>query len=93
MVDMTASPIENLKLDAAARVEQYSDFGNATVSELTAHDDFTKEFALRGTVRNGFIAPTLAEEYYSATNVSPFSAFVPLASNSPGAKRIPLMKS
>lgn len=87
-VDIAASPIENLKLDAAARIERYSDFGNATVGKLTARYDFTKDFALRGTVSNGFRAPTLAEEYYSATNVSPFSAFVQLAPNSPGAKLV-----
>ncbi len=87
-VDIAASPVENLKLDAAARVEHYSDFGNATVGKLTARYDFTKEFALRGTVSTGFRAPTLAEEFYSATNVSPFSAFVQLAPNSPGAKLV-----
>jgi iron complex outermembrane receptor protein len=40
---------------------------------------------VRGTYSNGFRAPTLAEEYYSATNVSPRSAFVQLAPNSAGA--------
>jgi iron complex outermembrane receptor protein len=41
--------------------------------------------ALRSTVSNGFRAPTMAEQFYSATNVSPTSAFVQLAPNSPGA--------
>jgi iron complex outermembrane receptor protein len=41
-------------------------------------------FAIRGTASTGFRAPTLAESYYSATNVSPTSAFVQLAPNSPG---------
>src|SRR5262249_50712965 len=53
---------------------------------LTARYDFTPEFALRGTVSTGFRAPTLAEEYYSATNVSPTSAFVQLPPNSAAAK-------
>ena len=35
---------------------------------------------------NGFRAPTLAEEYYSATNVSPTSAIVQLPANSAAAK-------
>jgi iron complex outermembrane receptor protein len=43
-------------------------------------------FAVRGTVSTGFRAPTLAESYYSATNVSPTSAFVQLAPNSPAAR-------
>ena len=87
-VDIAGSPIDKLKLDAAARVEHYSDFGNATVGKFTGRYDFTPEFAMRGTVSNGFRAPTLAEEYYSATNVSPTSAFVQLAPNSPGAKLV-----
>jgi iron complex outermembrane recepter protein len=87
-VDIAASPIENLKLNAAARFEHYSDFGNTSVGKLTARYDFTKEFALRGTISNGFRAPTLAEQFYSATNVSPFSAFVQLAPNSAGARLV-----
>ena len=43
-------------------------------------------FAIRGTVSTGFRAPTLAESYYSATNVSPTSAFVQLAPNSAAAR-------
>lgn len=44
--------------------------------------------ALRATYSNGFRAPTLAESYYSATTVSPRSAFVQLAPNSPGARLV-----
>ena len=40
---------------------------------------------LRGTVASGFRAPTLAEEYYSGTNVSPSFAQVQLPANSPAA--------
>jgi iron complex outermembrane receptor protein len=43
---------------------------------------------VRGTYSNGFRAPTLAESYYSATNVSPRSAFVQLAPNSAGARLV-----
>ncbi len=87
-VDFAGSPIEKLKLDAAARFEHYSDFGSATVGKLTGRYDFTPAFAMRSTISNGFRAPTLAEEYYSATNVSPTSAFVQLAPNSAGAKLV-----
>lgn len=80
-----AFPLENLTVDLAARYEHFSDFGNAKVGKLTSRYDFTPAFALRGTWSNGFRAPTLAEQYYSATNVSPTSAFVQLAPNSPGA--------
>lgn len=80
-VDFSASPIEKLQLDLAGRYEDFSDFGDTSVGKLTARYDFTDGFALRGTVSTGFRAPTLAEQYYSATNVSPTSAFVQLPPN------------
>src|SRR5579862_3277275 len=85
-VDLAGKPLDNLTVDLAGRHEHYSDFGNATVGKLTARYDFTPEFALRGTISNGFRAPTLAEEFYSATNVAPTSASVQLPPNSPGGK-------
>jgi iron complex outermembrane receptor protein len=54
----------------------------------TGRYDFNDSFAVRGTASTGFRAPTLAEEYYSATNVSPTSAFVQLPPNSPAARLI-----
>ncbi|TAK81029.1 MAG: TonB-dependent receptor, partial [Aquabacterium sp.] len=41
---------------------------------------------LRGTASTGFRAPTLAEQYYSATNVSPTTTSVQLPANSAAAK-------
>jgi iron complex outermembrane recepter protein len=83
--DVAISPVEKLKLDGAVRFEHFSDFGDTTVGELTGRYDFNPVFALRGTIANGFRAPTLAEEYYSATNVSPTSAVVQLPPNSAAA--------
>ena len=87
-VDFAMEPVEKLQLDVAGRYEHFSDFGDATVGKVTGRYDFTPVFALRGTVSTGFRAPTLAEEYYSATNVSPTSAFVQLPPNAPAAKLI-----
>ncbi len=84
-VDLAADVIAGLHVDLAGRYEHYSDFGEATVGKLTARYDFSPAFAIRGTVSTGFRAPTLAEEFYSATNVSPTSATVQLPANSPAA--------
>jgi iron complex outermembrane recepter protein len=84
-LDLAVKPIEGLRVDAAARFEHYSDFGNATVGKLTGRYDFSPQFALRATVNNGFRAPTLAEEYYSSTNVGPTTAYIQLPPNSPAA--------
>ncbi|MDB5754777.1 MAG: TonB-dependent receptor, partial [Massilia sp.] len=84
-IDFAGSPIAKLKLDAAARFEKFSDFGNARVAKLTGRYDISPAFGLRSTVSSGFRAPTMAEQYYSSTNVSPSSAFVQLPPNSVGA--------
>lgn len=86
--NVALSPVEALKLDGAVRYEHFSDFGDTTVVKGTARYDFSDAFALRGTASTGFRAPTLAESYYSATNVSPTSAFVQLPPNSPAARLV-----
>jgi iron complex outermembrane receptor protein len=83
--DLAADVIENLYVDIAGRFEHYSDFGVATVGKITARYDFVPEFGIRGTFSTGFRAPTLQEEYYNGTNVSPSFAQVQLPSNSPSA--------
>jgi len=86
--DVAAQPAEALKLDGAVRYEDYSDFGTRWTYKVTGRYDFSDAFALRGTVSTGFRAPTLAESFYSATNVSPTAAFVQLPANSAAAKLI-----
>jgi iron complex outermembrane recepter protein len=89
-IDFSTKPISALRVDAAARFEHYSDFGNATVGKLNARFDFSPEFAIRGTINNGFRAPTLAEEYYSSTNVGPLTAYVQLPPNSAAGRLLGL---
>ena len=84
--DVALYPVDGLKLDAAIRYEDYSDFGSTTTYKGTARYDLSPAIAIRGTIASGFRAPTLAESYYSATNVSPTSAFVQLPANSAAAK-------
>ena len=84
-IDLATDPIRNLHVDLAGRFEHYSDFGDDEVGKLTARYDFNPMIAIRGTVSTGFRAPTLAEEHYSGTNVSPTSADVQLPPNSSAA--------
>ena len=42
------------------------------MGKFTARYDFNPMIAIRGTISTGFRAPTLEEEYYSGTNVSPY---------------------
>ena len=89
-VDFAATLAGHLRVDVASRFEHYSDFGNAAVGKLAARWDFNPEFAIRGTVSNGFRAPTLAEEFYSSTTVTPVTALVQLPPNSAGGKLLGL---
>ncbi|MBA2589473.1 MAG: TonB-dependent receptor [Alphaproteobacteria bacterium] len=83
--DLAVSPITDLQVDLAGRFEHYTDFGDAQVGKITARYDITPEWAVRGTISTGFRAPTIQEEFYSATNVGPTTAFVQLPPNSPAA--------
>jgi len=89
-VDFATKPIAPLSVDAAVRFEHYSDFGNATIGKISLRYDFSPEFAVRGSANNGFRAPTLAEEYYSSTNVGPSTAFIQLPPNSTAGKLLGL---
>lgn len=85
-IDLAVAPIDQLQLDLAGRAEHYTDFGDAQIGKFTARYDISPQFGIRGTIATGFRAPTPAEEYYTATNVSPSTAIVQLQANSPAAK-------
>jgi len=85
-IDLAVAPIEELQIDVAGRVEHYTDFGDAQIGKITARYDIVPQLAIRGTIATGFRAPTPAEEYYTATNVSPSTAIVQLPANSAAAK-------
>jgi iron complex outermembrane receptor protein len=54
----------------AVRHERYSDFGDTTSGKGSLRYQFTPAFALRGTVSNGFRAPSLAQEFYTITTTN-----------------------
>jgi iron complex outermembrane receptor protein len=81
--EVTIEPLEELRLQFAGRYEDYSDFGDTTVGKISGRYEITDSFSLRGTASTGFRAPTLAEAYYSATNVGPTTAFVQMPPNAP----------
>jgi len=85
-IDLAVAPIPELQLDIAGRAEHYSDFGDAQIGKITARYDFSPQFAVRGTISTGFRAPTLEEEFYTATVVTPTFATVQLQADSNAAK-------
>nr|WP_140724456.1 TonB-dependent receptor [Pseudomonas sp. Hp2] len=72
-------------LDAAARWEDHSDFGDVSTGRLTTRFDFTDAFGVRATVSNGFHAPSLGAQYYQATGNCPCGTTVVAQVGSPTA--------
>lgn len=87
-VDLALEPFNNFKADLAGRYETYSDAGGKPTGKISLRYDVIPAVALRGTVSNGFRAPSLPEEYYSTIAVTPTGDNGQLAVNSPGAKLI-----
>lgn len=59
---------ERWELDLAARFQHYSDFGGVPNGSIATRFNFTRHFALRGSLSNGFKAPSLVAESYTNTN-------------------------
>ena len=87
-IDIATKPVARWSIDLAGRYEHYSDTGDTVIGKFTTRYDFSPAIALRGTVSTGFRAPTLAESYYSATNVSPTTAVIQLPANSAAARLV-----
>ena len=68
--DVEWEPTEQLLLSAAVRFEDYSDFGDTTNFKLTGRYDFTEQFAVRGAVATGFRAPSLQQQFFTATSTN-----------------------
>ena len=65
-VDAEAQVTDKFLLAAALRGEHYSDFGGVVAGKLSARYDFSRSFAIRGTVSNGFRAPSLQQQYFTS---------------------------
>ncbi len=69
-VDFENNVLKEWTVSIAGRYENYSDFGSAFAGKLATRYEFVKGFAFRGSISNGFRAPSLSQEYFSsiATN-------------------------
>lgn len=70
-LDLSQDITSRLRLGIAGRVEKYSDFGTRVAGKFSARYEVADGFALRGTVNNGFRAPSLAEQYTTVVNTAP----------------------
>ncbi|CRM82707.1 Outer membrane cobalamin translocator [Pseudomonas sp. 24 E 13] len=67
-LDLETHFTEKLSASAAVRHEDYSDFGSNLSGSLSARYDFTPQVALRGSISNGFRAPSLAQQNFAYTS-------------------------
>jgi iron complex outermembrane receptor protein len=66
-VDLETKPAESLTLSGAARFENFSDFGSALTGKLALLFQPIKELGIRASGSTGFRAPSLQQNYFSAT--------------------------
>jgi iron complex outermembrane receptor protein len=89
-IDLETKFTQAWGIGLAARQEHYSDFGNNTSGKLSTRYELTPEVALRGSISNGFHAPSLGQEYYAASATSQYKGvdynIVNLPVNSAAAK-------
>jgi iron complex outermembrane receptor protein len=69
-VDLEANITEKLLASAAIRFENYSDFGFNSTYKTAVRYDFNDSFALRGSVQTGFRAPSVQQQYFTATSTN-----------------------
>jgi len=66
-VDVENKLTEQWLVSAAARFEDYSDFGSKATGKIATRFEVVKSFAIRGSISTGFHAPHLAQQWFSST--------------------------
>jgi iron complex outermembrane receptor protein len=69
-VDLEANITPEFLGSVAVRGEHYSDFGSSLAGKLSGRYDFSKAFALRGSLQNGFRAPSPQQQNFTATSTN-----------------------
>ncbi|MDB5935804.1 MAG: TonB-dependent receptor, partial [Massilia sp.] len=69
-VDLEANLTPQFLASVAVRGEHYSDFGNSLAGKLAGRYDFSKQFGLRGSLQNGFRAPSPQQQNFTSTSTN-----------------------
>ncbi len=67
-LDLESDITDKLLVHAAGRAENYSDFGGNVSGQLGARYSLIDAVALRGSIGNGFRAPSLQQRYFTNTS-------------------------
>jgi iron complex outermembrane receptor protein len=87
--ELDADPVKGVTTTLAGRYEHFSDFGDTWNGKFAARWEPVRGYALRGSISNGFRAPSLQQQFFTTTSTN-FIAGVPVdistvAVNSPVA--------
>ena len=90
--ELDTDPIEGLTTTLAGRFEHYSDFGSTWNGKLAARFEPVSGYAIRGSISNGFRAPSLHQQHFTTFSTN-FVGGVPvdiatLAVGSPAAQAL-----
>jgi iron complex outermembrane receptor protein len=80
-LDIESDLTDKFLANVAARYEHYSDFGSNVAGKLALRYKVMEALSFRGSVSNGFRAPSMHQRYFSAIStvfVNTTSGFVPL---------------
>lgn len=69
-IDIETDPIQNWTIGAAGRFESYSDFGSLFTGKLATRYEFFSGIAIRGAISTGFRAPSLQQQFFTATSTN-----------------------
>ena len=69
-IDFETEIARRFLVDMAARYENYSDFGGNVAGKIAARYKLSDRVAIRGSVNNGFRAPSLPQRYYNGLNLT-----------------------
>jgi iron complex outermembrane receptor protein len=69
-VELDTDPIEGVTTTIAGRYERFSDFGSTWNGKFAARWEPVEGFALRGSISNGFRAPSLHQQFFSTTSTN-----------------------
>lgn len=91
-VEFDTDPFEGFTTTLAGRYEHFSDFGDTVNGKFAARYEPIQGYALRGSISNGFRAPSLQQQFFTTTSTN-FISGVPvdistLAVSSPVARAL-----
>ena len=69
-VDVEGNLTDKLLASVAVRGERYSDYGSSLAGKLSGRYDFTRQFALRSSLQNGFRAPSPQQQNFTTTSTN-----------------------